>query len=106
MQRLIFPEVIRLAPSMQPIMEEISSDLCSIGFDVAYLGDTSWSINGVPAVIDSLNPVEIVTGLVETVAETGQTPGNELYGKVALTMHAARRSNTGRPCRRPRWTVC
>ncbi|MDE6490864.1 MAG: DNA mismatch repair endonuclease MutL, partial [Muribaculaceae bacterium] len=86
MQRLIFPEVIRLAPSMQPVMEEISTDLCAMGFDVAYLGDTSWSINGVPSVIDSLNPVEIVTGLVETVADTGQKPGEDLYRNVAMTM--------------------
>ncbi|MDE7442975.1 MAG: DNA mismatch repair endonuclease MutL, partial [Muribaculaceae bacterium] len=42
MQRLIFPEQIRLTPAQQPIMESISAEMSDAGFDLSYLGDCTW----------------------------------------------------------------
>lgn len=97
MQRLIFPEQIRLTPTQQPIMESISREMSEAGFDLAYLGDCTWSINGVPAVADHLNPVETVTGIVESVADTGETVTKAIYERMALSLAHAAAVKPGQP---------
>lgn len=85
-QRLIFPGQVRLTPSQQPIMEGITEEMTSAGFDMSYLGDNTWSINGVPAVADHLNPVETVTNIVESVTDTGQAAAQSIHERMAMAL--------------------
>ncbi len=89
-QRIIFPEIVRLTASQNVIMESISDDVNSLGFDLSYLGDCSWSINGFPSVLDAVNPSDLIMQMIEMVAETGEDISSGLHEKIALSMaHAA-----------------
>ena len=88
-QRIIFPEVVELSPSQSSVMESISDELVSLGFDVAFLGGTSWSVNGLPSVLDSVNPHEILLSMVDCVTETGEELGESLRNRIALSMARA-----------------
>lgn len=85
-QRLIFPEVVQLSASDNAIMETILPHLERLGFDVAYLGDSSWSVNGMPSVLDNINPQDFILNMVTTAADTGATPGDDVLSGIALSM--------------------
>ena len=96
-QRVIFPEILRLSPAQHSIMESITGELSRVGFDLAYLGDTSWSINGVPSVIDSLNPTETIERMIDNVTETGADITAELHERLALSMARSAAVKSGQP---------
>ena len=88
-QRVIFPEVLQLSSSQNAIMESINEEVSAVGFDVSYLGDNSWSINGVPAVIDGVNTRAAILQMIESVTESGEEIGAGLREKIALSMARA-----------------
>lgn len=88
-QRVIFPEVLQLSSSQNAIMESIYDEVCAVGFDVSYLGDNSWSINGVPSVIDGVNSKDAILQMIESVTESGDEMGAGLKEKIALSMARA-----------------
>ena len=88
-QRVIFPEVLQLSSSQNAIMESIYEEVCAVGFDVSYLGDNSWSINGVPSVIDGVNTKDAILQMIESVTESGEEIGAGLKEKIALSMARA-----------------
>lgn len=96
-QRIIFPEVVELSPSQSSVMESISDELASLGFDVAFLGGTSWSVNGLPSVLDSVNPHELLLSMVDCVTETGEELGESLRNRIALSMARAAAIKPGAP---------
>ncbi len=96
-QRVIFPEVLRFSPSQNAVMESISDEVATLGFDLSYLGDNSWSVNGVPSVIDSLNPADTLLQMIESVTESGEDLGAELKDKIALSMAKAASIKVGQP---------
>lgn len=85
-QRVIFPEVIQLSASQNVVLESISQEINALGFDVSFLGDNSWSINGLPSVIDNVNPSDIILQMIENVTESGEELGIGLQEKIALSM--------------------
>ena len=96
-QRVIFPEVLKLSPAQHAIMESISDELARVGFDLGYLGDTSWSINGIPSVIDSLNPSETIVKMIDNVTSTGADITAELHERIALSMARSAAVKSGQP---------
>lgn len=88
-QRVIFPEVLQLSSSQNAIMESIYDEVCAVGFDVSYLGDNSWSINGVPSVIDGVNSKDAILQMIESVTESGEDIDSSLKEKIALSMARA-----------------
>ena len=63
-QRLLFPEVLELAPSEVALMEELLPLLTSVGFDLTPLGPASYAVNGVPAGIEGLNPHQLILSIL------------------------------------------
>ena len=66
-QRLIFPDVVQLTPAQNITLESICDNLTSMGFDISYLGNNSWSINGVPSVVGGTNPIELIMNTLENI---------------------------------------
>jgi len=96
-QRCMFPEMVRLTASENVIMEALSEELSSLGFDISYLGDFTWSVNGMPSVLQEVNPVELVISMIETYTATGAELGDSMRGKIALSMANAAAVKSGQP---------
>lgn len=88
-QGLLFPEMVQLAPSEAAMLESILSDLSAVGFELTSLGGGSYAINGVPAGIEGLNPVELVHSMVNTALEKGSDVKEEVQQTIALTLAQA-----------------
>ncbi|MBR5332845.1 MAG: DNA mismatch repair endonuclease MutL [Muribaculaceae bacterium] len=85
-QRLIFPDMIQLSTSQTIILESINEQLSNLGFDISYLGDNSWSVNGLPSVLNNANPGDIISKMIETVESSGENIETELLSNIALSM--------------------
>lgn len=96
-QRLFFPDVLQLTVAQNVILESISTQLSQMGFDIAYLGDNSWSVNGLPSVLKDVNPEDMVIKMIETVEQSGEEIETELTAKIALSMARAAAVKPGQP---------
>ena len=67
-QRLLFPEVLEMAPSDAALMDDLLPLLTAVGFDLSPLGPASFAINGVPAGIEGLNPTRLIQDIVTSAA--------------------------------------
>ena len=88
-QGVLFPEIIQLPASEAAVLEGMSEDLSSIGFELTPLGGGSYAINGIPAGIEGLNPVELVRSMLHTAMEKGNDVKEEIQGLLALTLAQA-----------------
>lgn len=96
-QRCMFPEILQLSPAQNAVMTAIIDELTMLGFDLASLGDNSWSINGYPAVLADANVREILLEMVENVTETGEDLDAGLRDRIALSMARGAAIKRGQP---------
>ena len=85
-QRVMFPEAIDLSASDSVVLEEISGELAALGFDLSFLGDNSWSVNGLPSMLSGVNPREVIEQLIATASESGEELGSDMRVRIALSM--------------------
>ena len=64
-QRMLFPEVIEMAPSEAVFMEEMLPSLSAVGFELTPLGPTSYAVNGVPAGIEGLSASKLLQDILD-----------------------------------------
>lgn len=95
MQRVIFPEVLHLSASQNAMLQGVVEEIGSLGFDITYLGDNSWSVNGAPAVLGDANATEVINSMIEAATETGEQLGDGLYERVAMSMARAAAIKSG-----------
>ena len=86
MQRIMFPEAITLSPSQSAVLTALSDELNALGFDVSYLGDTSWMINGIPEEVSDMAPKHLLTGLIESIDEETADFKEKAAERIALAM--------------------
>lgn len=63
-QRMLFPEIIEMAPSEAALMEDMMPALTAVGFELTPLGPSSYAVNGVPAGIEGLNATPLIQDIV------------------------------------------
>ncbi len=85
-QRVIFPEVLELSPSQSVFLEGITGELSSLGFDISFLGDNSWTVNGLPSVLNDVNPREFMMAMLDTVMDSGEKLGESMRERIAFSM--------------------
>lgn len=85
-QRVIFPEVLELSPSQSVFLEGITGELSSLGFDISFLGDNSWTVNGLPSVLNDVNPRELMMAMLDTVMDSGEKLGESMRERIAFSM--------------------
>lgn len=85
-QRVIFPEVLELSPSQSVFLEGIAGELSSLGFDISFLGDNSWTVNGLPSVLNDVNPRELMMAMLDTVMDSGEKLGESMRERIAFSM--------------------
>ncbi len=92
-QKILFPETVNLTPSQHVLLTSLVAMLLPLGFELAYLGDNSWSITGVPAELGQINAADTLMGIIESVTEGGVEPGERLNSTIALAMARASATN-------------
>ncbi len=85
-QGLLFPEIVRLTSKEASIMPVIIEDLSFIGFDIADLGSNDYSINGIPAGLEKIDPVETIQDMIARAMETGCEVKEEISEALALSL--------------------
>jgi len=70
-QGMLFPDIVQFPLSEVAILQEIMEDLSFLGFELTDLGGGSYAINGVPAGIEGLNPIDLIQNMVHTAMEKG-----------------------------------
>ena len=88
-QGVLFPEIVQFPASEVAMLESIQDDLSAVGFELTSLGGGSYAINGVPAGIEGLHPVELVRNMVHTALEKGSDVKEEVQTQLALTLARA-----------------
>ena len=81
-QKLLFPETVTFSPSDAVIVEQLMTELGDIGFDLSDLGGHTFAINGVPAGIEGLDPVQLIRQMISD----AQNPIDSLNSQVALSL--------------------
>lgn len=89
MQQVLFPETLTLSPSQNVVLESMAADVRNLGFDLSYLGDNVWAINGIPASVAKLNPKDTLLKMIESVEDDTMLPGADLHHRTALSMARA-----------------
>ncbi len=96
-QKVMFPEVVRLSPSQSSRLKSMQEDLASLGLEVSFLGDDSWSVNSIPSNIPDTNVTDLVLRLVDDAAGWSCEKGNEEARRhLALSMASSTAIPAGR----------
>lgn len=88
-QGVLFPEIVQLPPSEAALLEALLADFEAVGFELSALGGGSYAIQGIPAGIEGLNPVELVRSMVINALEKGNDVKEEVQEQLALTLARA-----------------
>ena len=70
-QQLLFPEVLDVAPDEVVVINDILDDLQKVGFDIAQLSPLSFTISGVPALLEDKDPVVALKNILSAVQVSG-----------------------------------
>ena len=85
-QGLLFPQLLQLPASSSTFLESILDDLSAVGFELSPLGDGSYSVLGIPAGTEGLDPISMLQSLVDD-AQNGEVQVKEQVDHlIALTL--------------------
>jgi len=59
-QQMLFPESVRFSPAETVVLQQILPSLTAIGFDLSDLGGNTFAINGIPAGLEGIDPVNLL----------------------------------------------
>lgn len=85
-QGVLFPERVELTLSESTMLDSISEDILSLGFDVSSLGGGTYVIQGVPSGLDGLSPVKLLLEVLHAAMEQTADAKERLYDKLANAM--------------------
>ena len=89
-QRMLFPDMIEMAPSEAVLMEDMLPALTAVGFELTPLGPTSYAVNGVPAGIEGLNASQLLRDiLASSVPVSHESVSVNHQVALGLARHAA-----------------
>ena len=88
-QGVLFPERVELSMNEALVLESISGELVSLGFDVSPLGGGTYVLNGVPVGIEGLQPVKLLTDIIHSAMEQTGNAVEKVRDEVAATMAKA-----------------
>lgn len=86
MQQMLFPEVLSLQPDEMILIEQILSDLRTIGFELEQLSPDSYSIQGVPAQIVNQSPIPVLQDILHQVRTCGANTQEQWRKQIAASL--------------------
>lgn len=88
-QQVLFPEIIEFTAEEAAVLPRLLDDLRFMGFDLSYLGNDSYAINGLPAGIENLDPVSLLKDMVSRAIETGCDQPDAVCAVIAYSLARA-----------------
>ena len=88
-QGVLFPERVELSMNESLVLESISDDLVSLGFDISSLGGATFVLNGVPVGIEGLQPVKLLTDIIHSAMEQTGDVAEKVRDRIAAAMAKA-----------------
>ena len=85
-QKLLFPETIQLSASDAVVFASMLPTLSAMGFDLSDLGANTYAVNGIPAGIEGVDPIQLLRCMVSDAIEKGRSVTEELNSTVALSL--------------------
>lgn len=85
-QGLLFPERVELSVTESLTLDAIIEELYYLGFDISSLGGGTYALQGVPAGIEGLDPVNLLTEVIHSVIEQTSSAKEILYEKISLSL--------------------
>jgi DNA mismatch repair protein MutL len=85
-QGLLFPERVEATLNESVTIENIQEELSSLGFDISSLGGGTFAINGVPAGVEGLSPVDLLMEIVHGVMDETRDMKCGVDDRIALSM--------------------
>ncbi len=90
-QNVLFPEVVELSGAETEMLRQMMPQMSEMGFSISDLGGGSFSVNGIPAGLESVNASVLLRNLVVSVMELSPTVKEQMESALALDLarHAA-----------------
>jgi DNA mismatch repair protein MutL len=88
-QQLLFPEIVTFTAAEAAMLPALSDELHYIGFDLNNLGNNTYSISGIPAGMENLNPPALLKDTINHAIETGIKAHEEIAEAIALSLAKA-----------------
>ncbi len=85
-QGLLFPEMLTVSMAQAVVMDQLLEDFLLLGFDISNMGGGSYAIQAVPVGIDGIDPIKLVSNMLNDAIEKGNVSKNEIHQALALTM--------------------
>ncbi len=85
-QKLLFPETVQFSAAEAVTFQTIIPMLTSLGFDLSDLGGNTFAINGIPAGIEGIDPIQLLQRMVADADEKGRGVADERNAAVALSL--------------------
>lgn len=95
-QQVLFPEIVEFTAAEAAVVPSLLEDLRFVGFDLSNLGNDNYAINGLPAGIENLDPVNLVKDIVDRAIETGCEVREKICETIALSLAKAAAIHPGK----------
>ena len=88
-QRILFPEMMQLTVSQAAVLRSIWNELTALGFDLADMGQNSYSVNAVPAGVEGVDACDLIGQMIATASEKEHDAKASLQWRIAWTLAEA-----------------
>lgn len=85
-QKVLFPEAVHFSAADSVILKKIMPEMTDMGFELTDLGGGSYAIHGMPAGLDGLNIVALVTDMVASAVEKDSDAREDINRSLALSL--------------------
>lgn len=94
-QQILFPYTFELNPADTGLFKEILPDVTSLGFDIREFGKDTFIINGIPGILESSSPVDLVEKLLEEFKTSPVDARERVREQVAISLAKASATDYG-----------
>lgn len=85
-QKVLFPEVVELSAAGGVLMQKMMPELEALGFELTPMGGNSYAINAVPAGVDGVDYVRLVTEMLDDAADKSSDSSEAIRRSLALSL--------------------
>jgi DNA mismatch repair protein MutL len=94
-QQILFPYTFELNPADTGLFKEILPDVTSLGFDIREFGKDTFIINGIPGILATSSPVDLVEKLLEEFKTSPVDARERVREQVAISLAKASATDYG-----------